>query len=398
MTRRGLALLLILIMIGIVLKEPFLITLSAALMVILGVAWWWQSRALNNVLYQRRFHYTRGFPKEQIELQVTAENQKLLPLSWLRAQDDWEKAVGPVDEEVLAPSHIPERGFLTNIFSLRWFEKARRTYTLLLRKRGIFAIGPVRLDSGDLFGIFEKHQEVGRKEYLTVFPTILPFANLEFPAEDPFGDRRSRRRIFEDPNRPMGVREYRPEDGFRRVHWPATARTGQLQVKVYQPTTGQVMMVCMNVSTFARQWEGIYPELLEYLIQVAATLINEGIREGYKVGLVANGCLAHADQPFRIPPGRSPQQLTQLLQALAGVTSVVTGNFERFLLREIPRVQYGATLVILTAVTTPELASTLIQLKQHERRITLYSVAQEEPPAIPGVRVIHQPFKEPIPG
>jgi uncharacterized protein (DUF58 family) len=398
MTRRGLAILLFLIMVGMVLKEPFLITLSAALLVILGVAWWWHTRSLENVVYQRKFHFTRGFPDEQIELEVTAENRKLLPLSWLRVQDDWEKAVGPIDEEVLAPSHIPERGFLTNIFSLRWFEKARRTYTLLLRKRGIYAIGPARLDSGDLFGIFETHQEVGRKEYLTVFPTILPFANLEFPAEDPFGDRKSRRRIFEDPNRPMGVRDYHPEDGFRRVHWPATARTGELQVKVYQPTTGQVMMVCMNVSTFTRQWEGIYPELLEYLIQVAATLINEGIREGYKVGLVANGCLAHADQPFRIPPGRSPQQLAVLLQALAGVTSVVTGNFERFLLREIPRVQYGATLVILTAVTTPELASTLIQLKQHERRITLYSVAQDAPPTIPGIRVIHQPFKEPVLG
>jgi uncharacterized protein (DUF58 family) len=150
----------------------------------------------------------------------------------------------------------------------------------------------------------------------------------------------------------------------------------------------------MNVSTFTRHWEGVYPELLEHLIKVAATLVNQGFREGYKVGLVANGCLAHADQPFRIPPGRSPQQLAILLQALAGVTSVVTGNFERFLLREIPRVQYGATLIILTAVTTPELASTLIQLKQHERRISLFSLAKEPPPVIPGIQIIHQPFED----
>lgn len=394
MTRRGLAVLIILMLLGIVLKEPFLVTLSAAILVILGVAWWWQKRSLDSVTYNRKFHFIRGFPGEQVDLQVEAENKKLLPISWLRIQDDWERAVGPVDEELLAPSHLPERGFLTNIFSLRWYEKARRVYTLLLRKRGIYSIGPARMDSGDLFGIFEQHKQVGMGQYLTVFPTLLPLENLEFPAEDPFGDRRSRKRLFEDPNRPMGVREYQPGDSFRRVHWPATARMGQLQVKVYQPTTGQVMMVCMNVSTFARQWEGIYPELLEYLIKVAATLIEEGIRQGYKVGLVANGCLAHADQPFRIPPGRSPQQLAVLLQALAGVTSVVTGNFERFLLKEIPRVQYGATLIILTAVTTPELASTLIQLKQHERRITLYSVAQDEPPAIPGIRIIHQPFQE----
>jgi uncharacterized protein (DUF58 family) len=393
MSKRGVPIILLLLILGIVLKEPFLVTLSSALFVIIGLAWWWQSRSLMGVSYERNFHYSRGFPGEKIDLQVEVDNRKLLPISWLRIQDDWSRAVGPEDEELLAPSYIQERGFLTNIFSLHWFEKAQRSYKLLLRHRGIFELGPARLDSGDLFGIFEKHDEIRKHQYLTVFPSLVPFPKLEFPAEDPFGDRRSRQRLFEDPSRPMGVRDYRPEDSFRRIHWPATARTGQLQVKVYQPTTGQVMMVCMNVSTFARHWQGVYPELLEHLIKVAATLIDEGIREGYKVGLIANGCLAHADQPFRIPPGRSPQQLAVLLQALAGVTSVVTANFERFLLREIPRVQYGATLIILTAVTTPELASTLMQLKQHERRITLLSLAEEPPPQIPGIRIIHQPFQ-----
>jgi uncharacterized protein (DUF58 family) len=394
MIKRGLPILLLLLILGIVLKEPFLVTLASAIFVVIGFAWWWRERSLQGVSYKRIFHYSRGFPGEHINLQVEVENRKLLPISWLRIQDDWERAVGPEDEEILAPSHIQERGYLTNIFSLRWYEKARRSYDLLLRHRGIYAVGPARLDSGDLFGIFEKRQQFGNHEYLTIFPSLLPFQQLEFPAEDPFGDRKSRQRIFEDPSRPMGVREYRPEDSFRRIHWPATARTGQLQVKVYQPTTGQVMMVCLNVSTFARHWEGVYPELLEYLIKVAATLINEGIHQGYKVGLVANGCLAHADQPFRIPPGRSPQQLAVLLQALAGVTSVVTANFERFLLKEVPRVQYGATLIVLTAVTTPELASTLIQLRQHERRITLLSLAKDAPPFIPGIRTIHQPFHE----
>jgi uncharacterized protein (DUF58 family) len=154
------------------------------------------------------------------------------------------------------------------------------------------------------------------------------------------------------------------------------------------------MVVCLNVSTFARHWEGVYPELLEHLVQVAATLVNQGIQDGYKVGLIANGCLAHADQPFRIPAGRSPQQLSRLLEALAGVTPVTTAPFERFLLREVPRVPYGATLLILTAITSPELAEVIMQLKRHERRITLLSLGQEVPMAIPGVQVIHRPFQE----
>ncbi len=396
MSKHGLPIILLILMLGVVLNQPFLITLGSALLVIIGVAWWWSSQSLAGVTYQRKFHFTRGFSDEKIDLRLNVENKKFLPISWLRVQDLWHLAVAPEEDELLAPSHIQEHGLLTNIFSLRWYEKARRNYTLRLRKRGVYPLGPAKVDSGDLFGIFDKQIEIGDIQYLTVFPSILPFSNLGFPAEDPFGDRRSQKRIFEDPNQPMGVREYRPEDGFRRVHWPATARTGELQVKVYQPTTGQVMIICMNVSTFLHQWEGVHVEMLEYLIKVAATLVDEGIQRGYKVGLVANGCLAHADQPFRIPPGRSPQQLATLLQALAGVTSVVTGNFESFLLKEIPRTQYGATLIVLTAVTGPELAQTLIQLKRHERNITLYSLANEIPPQIPGIRIIHHPFKEVI--
>ena len=382
------------LILGIILRVPLLVALPAALLVVLGVAGLWQKHSLDGVTYRRRFHYTRAFPGETVPLHVEVENRKFLPLSWLRIQDPWPKAVGPEDEEILAPSHIPDRGYLTNVFSLRWFERARRAYQLLFRKRGVYAVGPARMDSGDLFGFFEKVQEGERVEHLTVFPALLPMQEIDLPAEDPFGDRRSRRRLFEDPNRPMGVREYRPEDSFRRVHWPATARTGQLQVKVYQPTSGQVMLVCLNVSTFARHWEGVYPELLEYLVQVAATLVNQGIQDGYKVGLIANGCLAHADQPFRIPPGRSPQQLSRLLEALAGVTPVVTAPFERFLLREAPRVPYGATLLILTAITTPELAEVIMQLKRHERKITLLSLAKDTPMVIPGVQVIHRPFQD----
>jgi uncharacterized protein (DUF58 family) len=157
----------------------------------------------------------------------------------------------------------------------------------MFRKRGIYAVGPAKLESGDLFGLFENSKEEGPIELLTVFPDLLDFSQLQLPAEDPFGDRRSRRRIFEDPNQPIGVRNYHPEDSFRRIHWPMTAHTGELQVKVYQPSSANVLVVCLNVSTFSRHWEGTNSALLEHLIKVTATLVNKGIQDGYRVGLIA---------------------------------------------------------------------------------------------------------------
>jgi uncharacterized protein (DUF58 family) len=391
--KRWLPLFVVGIILGVIMRVSFLITFILMLVVVLSLATWWQKRSLDGVTYQRRPFYRRAFPGERVPLRIDIENRKLLPLTWLRVQDPWPKAVGPEQEDLLAPTHLPDQGLLTNVFSLRWFERAKRNYTLLFRKRGIYSVGPVKLESGDLFGIFDRSEKRDPVELLTVFPDLVPFKDLPLPADDPFGDRRSRRRLYEDPNKPIGVRDYMPEDSFRRVHWPATAHTGELQVKVYQPTSANILVVCLNVSTFARHWEGTNPELFEHVIKVAATLVTKGIEDGYRVGLIANGCLAHADQPFRIPPGRSPKQLASLLEALAGVTPVVTGPFENFLIKQVPRVPYGATLLLVTAVTNPELFETLVQLRLRGRHITLLSFAQPPPKQVPGVRTFHLPFK-----
>ena len=73
---------------------------------------------------------------------------------------------------------------------------------------------------------------------------------------------------------------------------------------------------------------------------------------------------------------------------------MVVAPFERLLLREIPRVPFGSTLLILTAVMNQELIETLMSLKKHERRITVLSVAEEAPPSMPGVQSLHMPYKK----
>lgn len=363
------------------------------LLIISAIAFWWKRHALDGVHVQRKFLYRRGYPNETLNMQVEVENRKFLPLPWLRVYDLLPLQVAPADESAVRQTHIADLGALISLFSLRWFERDRRAYNLLLRKRGVYRLGPASIESGDLFGIFEQIDPNGPVDYLTVFPETLPFQTLQLPSGDPFGDRRTRRRLYEDPNQPMGVRDYHPEDDFRRIHWPATAHTGDLQVKVYQPISARMLVVCLNVLTLKHYWEGTNPELLEYLVKVTATIIQQALDDGYRVGLVSNGCLSHADQPFRVPPGRSTSHLATLLTALASVTPFVTGSFDRFLISETPRLPYGATLFVITALFDDTVAEALIRMKQHGRRVVLLSFARQKPPDIPGVLVHHIPYQ-----
>jgi uncharacterized protein (DUF58 family) len=385
--------LLLIFLLGLLTRVYSLAAFALMLVIISSIALWWKNHALDAVSYQRKFYYRRGYPDEQIEMQVEVENRKFLPVPWLRIRDRVPNVVGPIDESLLTPTHMPDIGSLTSLFSLRWYERDRRTYALLLRKRGVYRLGPAQVESGDLFGIFEQSEEQGPTDFLTVFPESIPFKSLPFPSDDPLGDRRSHRRLYEDPNQPMGVRDYRPEDDFRRIHWPVTAHTGSLQVKVYQPISARVLVVCLNVMTLPYYWEGTDPEMLEHLVKISATIVESAIKDGYRVGMVSNSSLAHADQPFRVPPGRSPNQLVYLLTALASVTPFVTGTFDRFLIAEVPRLPYGATLLILSAIMNDEIVEALLRLKQHGRRIILLSVARERPPQISGVTVYHMPYR-----
>ena len=301
-------------------------------------------------------------------------------------------AVAPADASILSPSHIAQLGLLVNLCSLRWHERIRRTYDLLLRQRGIYRVGPSNLSSGDLFGLSDAFQEQDNAEYLTVFPELIPLSFELLPTDDPFGDRRSQRRLFEDINLPIGIRPYHPEDEFRYIHWPATARSGSLQVKVFQPISAQVMVVCLNVTTAHQAWLGVDTQLLEQLVKVSASVVYQSVQSGYSVGLISNCYLAHADHPFNILPGRSRDQLAFLLQALAAVTPYTSTSFEAFLVRSLPGLPYGSTLVLVTGVVTPALVETLVRLKRYRANTTLISLDPASPPEIPGVRVVHIPF------
>lgn len=369
-----------------------LLTVSALLLVVLLLAWYWNRQSLEGVLYRRWLKYRRGFPGEPIEAAIAVSNRKSLPLVWLRMSDRWPYAVGPEDESMLAPSHRQDRGYLHMLLAMRGQAQTRRPISLELKGRGHYRLGPVEASSGDPFGLFVSHDDdFAPTDRLVVFPELRPLDELGLEPQDPFGERASRRELFEDVSLPMGVRDYRSRDPFGRIHWPATARVGRLQTRVFQPIQGSDLVVCLNVSTFAHHWEGSDPEMLERLISTAGSLVVAGANQGYRVGLLSNGSIAHAGKAFRIAPGRSKDQLANLLESLAGLTPVVTAPFERYLLDQAPRLEYGSIFAIVTSITPSVLLEAVARLKTRNRKTLLISLGEEPPPFIKGVDTYYAP-------
>ena len=362
-------------------RNPALIALGMVLMIVLGAGTIWKNLALVGVIYRRSFDRTHVFPGEPVEMTITVTNHKRLPLTWLRFQDSL--PVSPETENVLMRSlgETTDVYLLVNSFSMHAREEVQRHTTFRFQSRGFYRLGPTIYQSGDIFTLFRVEREYENRDTLVVYPRIYPLQELGLPAKEPFGDLKILRSLFTDPIRTRGVRDYQPQDRFRDVHWKATARRGELQTKVYDPSTSMTLAVFLNVATMPRHWMGFYPEVMERTVSVAASVASYGTEQGWGVGLYANGAFPNSDQSIRVPPGRSPDQLSHVLEALAAVTEFATSAIEVMLLRQSPNLPWAATIVLVTAVVTDEIMVALLRLQEAGRRVFLLSLADDPPPA-----------------
>jgi uncharacterized protein (DUF58 family) len=357
------------ILIGAAAQSNELMVLAALLLTIIPVAWAWNRIALWRVSYERVLSEHRVFVGETIELSTRINNRKILPLAWVKIDDRMPETLTPANHP-LAPSHIPLTGLLSQRAALGGNERARWTYRVPCNRRGFYTLGPAHIRSGDLFGLFECEYVSPRTDRLIVYPRIATMEDWGLPPKDPLGEVKARVPLFDDATRPRGIRDYRPDDAPKHIHWRATARRGELQVKVYDPTITYQWVLLVNVATFEQAWQGTDPVLLERVISLAASIAYFGAEHKYSIGLIANGTWPESDQRLKILPSRDPDHLRHILEALAAITAYVTTPIENLLRHESTNLAWGATLVV---ITEPLLAE-MLRLRRVGRRLALISL------------------------
>jgi uncharacterized protein (DUF58 family) len=378
--------------VSLLLRDALLFVVATILVLVAVVSQVWERYCLTGLSYRRALHQTRAFFGEEVPLTVEIVNEKPLPLAWLEIEDTIPGPGLSLAPAHVGPSHIPGRRLLSILLSVRWYERVRRHYRLTCRARGLHAFGPAVLRTGDVFGLGTREMEIPTEDYLLVYPKVVPLDRLGLPASHPFGDVPLRRQwLFEDPMRTVGVREYRPGDNPRRLHWKATARApGQaLQVKLFEPTTTHRVHVLLNVSTSEQNWswQGYDPEALEAAITTAASVANWAAERDLLIGLSANARLFHSSAAVRIPPSRNPRQLMHIFDALARLVPIPSMAADEFIDLEARDLAFGTTVVMVTAVASDAIINRLRELKRggHQPVMLLITTAEHPLAALDGL-------------
>ena len=341
-----------------------------------GAARLWARLSLERVEYRRELSERRAFTGEEIGLRLHLANRKLLPVPWIELRERLPEAA-PLTDGHTTPSGQHGAVYLSRTTSLRSGDRLEWPLTMHASRRGYHRFGPARLSSGDLFGLFERQKDAGGLDTLVVYPRTYPLPDIGLGSDRPFGELRGGRRIFPDPIRVIGVRDYVPGDPLKQVDWKATARAGRLQSRLYEPSRAQAVVVALDVMTLAHTWEGTDPVLLERGVTVAASIAQAAFEGRAAIGLLTNGALPEADRPIRLGAGRRPDQLARVLEALAGANPFALAPLAAELERRGEALPIGASVVVVAALMTDQLVASLQRLRRerHEVRVVKTSTA-----------------------
>ncbi len=104
-------------------------------------------------------------------------------------------------------------------------------YTVRSHTRGVHRVGPLRVRVRDPFGLTLRSAAVSGDAEVVVLPRVVPLTAGRSLGSGIGSEGSIPHMVALHGEDDQTVREYRDGDDLRRIHWPATARTGDLMVR-----------------------------------------------------------------------------------------------------------------------------------------------------------------------
>lgn len=174
------------------------------------------------------------------------------------------------------------------------------------------------------------------------------------------------------------LREYRPDDEFRRIDWAATARRNKAIVRSYRAERNQVVLVLVDTGRTMAARIGELPRL-DHAMDVALMMTAVATGLGDRAGMVA-----FADQVRAVvPPGHRRAQLRHVTEALFPLEPVLAeSDYAAAFVATLSRFHRRALLVVVTELAEQAISATLLPALPLVARRHLVLVAGVRDPAV----------------
>lgn len=251
--------------------SPVWVALLICLVGLYAVSYAWVRNQVQQIYFERRREGSMLVVGDALQERFIVRNESALPLHWLEFADS-SRLPGYNPRQVVSCGSGS---------SYQWRMEAQCT------QRGVFRLGPHTLRTGDPFGLFGLEFADTRSESLLVYPRVAHIPDLDLPRGSSSGQDR-RRRTYSGSERAQSVRAYQPGDSLRHVHWPISARQGELIVTDVETEPSGDLWIVLDVHRLVQSGKA-ENSTLETSIVLAASVAAEFLGGGERrsVGLLA---------------------------------------------------------------------------------------------------------------
>ncbi|MBI1351888.1 MAG: DUF58 domain-containing protein [Actinomycetales bacterium] len=208
---------------------------------------------------------------ETAEVRLLVENDSLLPTGSLLLRDEVSEALGEPTRLLL--DRIPSRA-----------QRIVR-YPVIGQTRGRTRVGPLSVTAVDPFGMARLTRSFTESNHVLVTPRIVPLGAVP-TARMVGGHGESQSRSIatrgEDDSLP---REHQPGDDMRRIHWRATAKSGELMVRREERAWRATATVVLDDRAHAHHGRGA-ASTFEWAVSAAASIAVHYFEHGWRVQAV----------------------------------------------------------------------------------------------------------------
>ena len=282
-----------------------------------------------------------GHVGDRMQVTYTLRNASRIPKLWLE-----------IHNPTTLPGGLPGRAISLGGRSERsWLIRAP------LSRRGHFRIEPLHIRTGDPFGFFEASATVGQGVSVVVYPRLESLPRWRLPAAAVEGSRSSPIRTLQTTPMATSIRPYAPGDAMNRIHWKATARHTEIQVKEFDLEQTADAWIILDLQREIQTGHGD-ESTVEAAVRAAASIADRALQENRAVGLTVN-----VGRATFLAPDRGGRQHLKIMQLLAAVEADSSAPLVETLITTVGRLRRGMTAVVITASLDPAWVRPLATLR-----------------------------------
>lgn len=328
---------------------PFLFFLAYLLAALILGARWYARRGLRGV----RAGYHVLNPRAQV-------GEVLQAVYRVDNQTKWGKPWVELWNESNLPASLPGRVIgVRPEGSRQWLAK------VTLMRRGSYRLGPLKVRTGDPFGLFTTEMTVGQPTSVVVFPKVVPLPNWRLPASPVDGSTPTRRRFEAASPLITGIRPYTHGDAINKIHWLSSVRHNELQVKEFDLEQTADLWLLLDLERAAHAGVGDGASV-ETAVTAAASIGLQTLSANRAVGLTASARRLHV-----LTPDRGQRVEQKILHLLANVQADGAHPLAEVILATMTQLRRGMTLCLVTGSTDREWVRALATLRRRGVGVTV---------------------------